>query len=53
LKAAGELAASTDVREVASFVYASWQGAILQAKVEQSAQPLKRFKSILFSRLLR
>jgi TetR/AcrR family transcriptional repressor of nem operon len=49
---AGELSASTDVREVASFVYSSWQGAILQAKVEQSIRPLKRFKSVLFNRLL-
>src|SRR3984893_15960447 len=31
---AGELSVSTDVREVASFLYSSWQGAILQSKVE-------------------
>jgi TetR/AcrR family transcriptional repressor of nem operon len=50
---AGELKASIDVRELASFVYSSWQGAILQAKVEQSVVPLERFKSVLFGRLLR
>jgi TetR/AcrR family transcriptional repressor of nem operon len=49
---AGELSASTDVREVASFVYSSWQGAILQSKVELSSKPLERFKKILFSRIL-
>jgi hypothetical protein len=29
------------------------QGAILQSKVEQSVEPIKRFKDILFTRLLR
>ena len=48
-----ELSASTDVREVASFLYSSWQGAILQSKVEQSIKPLEGFKKVLFSRILR
>ena len=50
---AGELPASTDVREVAGFVYSSWQGAILQSKVEQSVKPLERFKKVLFGQILR
>ncbi|HET6327038.1 MAG TPA: TetR family transcriptional regulator C-terminal domain-containing protein [Planctomycetaceae bacterium] len=50
---AGELPASTDVRELAGFLYSSWQGAILQSKVEQSVQPLKRFKDVLFTHILR
>jgi TetR/AcrR family transcriptional regulator, transcriptional repressor for nem operon len=50
---AGELPATTDVGELAGFLYSSWQGAILQSKVEQSVQPLKRFKEILFTRILR
>jgi TetR/AcrR family transcriptional repressor of nem operon len=50
---AGELPASTDVRDVAGFVYSSWQGAILQSKVEQSVKPLERFKKVLFGRILR
>ncbi|MDB5610224.1 MAG: transcriptional regulator [Bradyrhizobium sp.] len=49
---AGELPASTDVREVASFLYSSWQGAILQSKVEQSIKPLEGFKKVLFNRIL-
>ena len=49
---AGELSASTDVREVASFLYSSWQGAILQSKVELSIKPLERFKRVLFSQIL-
>jgi TetR/AcrR family transcriptional repressor of nem operon len=50
---AGEVSASTDVRELASFVYSSWQGAILQSKVDQGIKPLERFKSVLFSHVLR
>jgi TetR/AcrR family transcriptional repressor of nem operon len=50
---AGELSASTDVREVANFIYSSWQGAILQSKVELSIKPLERFKKVLFSQILR
>ena len=50
---AGELPGSTDIREIASFLYSSWHGAILQSKVEQSIKPLEGFKKILFSRILR
>jgi len=49
---AGELPASTDVHEIASFLYSSWHGAILQSKVEQSVKPLERFKNVLFSQIL-
>ena len=49
---AGELPASTNVREIASFVHSSWQGAILQAKVEQRVEPLERFKKVLFEQVL-
>jgi TetR/AcrR family transcriptional repressor of nem operon len=49
---ADELPAKTNVKETASFVYASWQGAILQAKIEQSDEPLTRFKSFLFRHVL-
>src|SRR6476646_7570097 len=48
---AGELPASTDVREVASFFYSSWQGAILQSKVDQTIKPLERFKRVLFGQI--
>ena len=49
---ARELPASTDVREVASFLYSSWHGAVLQSKVEQSIKPLERFKKVMFSQVL-
>jgi TetR/AcrR family transcriptional regulator, transcriptional repressor for nem operon len=49
---AGELSASNDVREMASFLYSSLQGAILQSKVDQSIKPLELFKKVLFSQIL-
>ena len=56
LKAAvksGELPGTVDCKEVAHFLYSSLQGAILQAKVERSPLPLKRFIKIAFSTILR
>jgi TetR/AcrR family transcriptional regulator, transcriptional repressor for nem operon len=56
LKAAvksGDLPATADCKELAHFLYASLQGAILQAKVERSALPMKRFMKIAFSTILR
>jgi TetR/AcrR family transcriptional regulator, transcriptional repressor for nem operon len=49
---AGELSPSTDLGEVASFLYSSWHGAILQSKVELSIKPLERFKRVLFEKIL-
>jgi TetR/AcrR family transcriptional repressor of nem operon len=56
LKAAvksGELPATVDCKEIAHFLYSSLQGAILQAKVERSPLPVKRFIKIAFSTILR
>ena len=50
---AGELPTSTNVRDVAGFIYSSWQGAIVQAMVERRLAPLKRFKKVLFGQVLR
>jgi TetR/AcrR family transcriptional regulator, transcriptional repressor for nem operon len=55
LKAAvksGELPATVDCKELAHFLYSSLQGAILQAKVERSPLPLKRFIKVAFSTIL-
>jgi len=49
---AGELSTSSNVRDVANFLYSSWQGAILQSKVDQSAKPLELFKRVLFNHIL-
>lgn len=50
---AGELDASADCNELAHFLYAALQGAILQSKVEHSSAPLQRFKKTLFTIVLR
>ena len=50
---ARELHSSTECDELAHFIYAALNGAILQSKVEHSAAPLKRFKKTLFAMVLR
>ena len=49
---AGELPAMVDCKELAHFLYSSLQGSILQAKVEGSPLPMKRFIKFAFSRIL-
>ena len=56
LKAAvkiGEVPRKTECDELAGFLIASLQGAILQSKAERTAVPIERFKRLLFSTLLR
>jgi len=56
LKAAvkiGEVPRKTECDELAGFLIASLQGAILQSKTERIAVPLERFKHLIFSTLLR
>src|SRR5262245_27928746 len=48
-QAAGEIAATFDPLDLAEFLLASWQGAILRMKVERSPEPLERFKAIAFA----
>jgi TetR/AcrR family transcriptional regulator, transcriptional repressor for nem operon len=45
---AGELSSTFAPEDLAEFLLASWEGAILRMKVERSAQPLERFKRIAF-----
>ena len=55
LKAAvkiGEVPRKTECDELAGFLIASLQGAILQSKAERNAIPLERFKYLIFSTLL-
>ena len=49
----GDLSRKNGCDELASFLIASLQGAILQSKAERSAIPLERFKHLIFSTLLR
>jgi len=50
---AGEIAATFAPHEMADFLLASWEGAILRMKVERNAEPLERFKRIVFSTVLK
>jgi TetR/AcrR family transcriptional regulator, transcriptional repressor for nem operon len=46
---AGEIDATFAPNELADFLLSSWEGAILRMKVERNAEPLERFKRIVFS----
>jgi TetR/AcrR family transcriptional repressor of nem operon len=50
---AGEIAPSTDCDEIAAFVLASLQGALLLAKAQRSPVPVERLKEVLFGSVLR
>ena len=45
----GELDSSFAPDELADFLLASWEGAILRMKVTRTAEPLQRFKRIAFA----
>ena len=48
-QAAGDIASTFAPEELADFLLASWEGAILRTKVERNAEPLERFKRIAFA----
>jgi TetR/AcrR family transcriptional repressor of nem operon len=50
---AGEIAAGLDVNELAEFLLASWQGAILRAKTMRSTAPLRTFLNLIFGFVLK
>src|SRR2546423_2393160 len=47
-QSAGEVDSRFDAKELAEFLLASWEGAILRMKVERSPAALERFKTIAF-----
>jgi TetR/AcrR family transcriptional repressor of nem operon len=47
-QAAGDIAGIFTPHDLAEFLLSSWEGAILRMKVERNAEPLERFKSIVF-----
>ena len=51
-RAVGELDAEVDVQSTAGFVLSGLQGALLRAKVQRSALPIREFTDTLFSRIL-
>ena len=48
-QATGEIAATFAPEDLADFLLSSWEGAILRMKVECNAEPLERFKCIVFA----
>jgi TetR/AcrR family transcriptional regulator, transcriptional repressor for nem operon len=52
-QAAGEVAADFDPVDLAEFLLASWEGAILRMKVDRTAEPLERFKRIAFATIFK
>ncbi|RCV90806.1 TetR/AcrR family transcriptional regulator [Vreelandella rituensis] len=52
-QAVGEIATDIDTHDLASFILAGWEGAILRAKTLKSVTPMQRFEDILFSQLLK
>ena len=48
-QAAGEISSAFAPEDLAEFLLASWEGAILRMKVERTAAPLERFKAIAFA----
>jgi TetR/AcrR family transcriptional regulator, transcriptional repressor for nem operon len=51
-QSAGEVDSRFDSAELAEFLLASWEGAILRMKVERSPAALERFKAIVFETVL-
>jgi TetR/AcrR family transcriptional repressor of nem operon len=52
-QSAGEVDSQFDATELAEFLLASWEGAILRMKVERSPAALERFKTIVFETVFR
>lgn len=50
---AGEIAVTFPAEELAEFLLASWEGAILRMKVERNPAALERFKTIAFNTVFR
>lgn len=48
---AGQLDMQTDVQALAEFFWIGWEGAILRAKLQRSAEPLDRFANIFFEKV--
>ena len=51
-QAAGELRSDLDADDLASFLLASWEGAMMRMKVDRSSRPIEQFKHILFACVL-
>ena len=52
-QSAGEVDSQFDATDLAEFLLASWEGAILRMKVERSPAALERFKAVMFATVFR
>jgi len=48
-QAAGEVRSDLDADDVATFLLASWEGAMMRMKVERSPEPIHQFKRVVFA----
>jgi TetR/AcrR family transcriptional repressor of nem operon len=48
----GQITLAAPALDLADFLLGSWQGAILRMKVDRSAEPLQRFKTVVFATVL-
>jgi TetR/AcrR family transcriptional repressor of nem operon len=48
---AGDLKTSGGAQELASFFWMAWEGAIVQAKLEQSTRPVERLQNVMFGHI--
>jgi len=48
-KTAGQIPASADTAQLASFFWIGWEGAVLRAKLEQRGEPLSIFAQVFFA----
>lgn len=51
-KIRGDLPIEFSIEEAAKFFWIAWEGAILQAKLERSVEPIERFRSVMFKYVL-
>ncbi|MEN8506495.1 TetR family transcriptional regulator C-terminal domain-containing protein [Paraburkholderia sp. DD10] len=51
-QAAGEIRPDLDAGDVATFLLASWEGAMMRMKVDRSPLPIEQFKRVIFPTLL-
>jgi len=49
---AGEIRSDLDAADMAVFILASWQGAMMRMKVDRSPRPIEQFRRILFATVL-
>ncbi|MFP3605999.1 TetR family transcriptional regulator C-terminal domain-containing protein [Paraburkholderia sp. SIMBA_053] len=49
---AGEIRSDLDAADMAVFILASWQGAMMRMKVDRSPGPIEQFRRVLFATVL-